>query len=116
MIFAVRELMRRTSLTCRCATRPYYTRYAMPWALRPQPSISVLGSDDDLNRIAVALAHDAKGLDDRLHRLQGELVSHQLSPAQASLAGQRDGAFDVIAPFTTCGGDGDIAAHHRTQV
>src|SRR5262245_47798357 len=39
-----------------------------------------LGRDDDLNRVADALTHDAKSLGDGC---QGELVGHQVSPAQS---------------------------------
>jgi hypothetical protein len=51
-------------------------------SVSPRPP---LRSDDDLDRVADALAHDPEGLGDGL---QGELVGYQLGPAQASLGGQ----------------------------
>jgi hypothetical protein len=45
----------------------------------------VLGRNDDLDRIADALTHDAKGLGDGC---QGILVGHQIGAAQSSLGGQ----------------------------
>src|SRR5205823_6049006 len=98
------------------AERVRSCRWVLPrsgWTCRADLAFPTLGHEDDLDRVALALANDPKTLLDLVER---KAMRHQVAAANAALAGQRERSLDGVCPLAPGRIQGHVVTDCLTQV